>query len=61
MNTRVKEAVKAFFQKATDTPDKTFSLSLGGVSIDEETRAWIITECPHNVQLGQDILEVPRG
>ena len=61
MSTIVEAAVKSFFQKATESPEQTFSLSLGGVIIDEQTRAWIITECPQNVQLGQDILEVPRG
>lgn len=61
MSTLVEAAVKSFFQKATESPDQTFSLSLGGVIIDEQTRAWIIAECPQNVQLGQDILEAPRG
>ena len=61
MSTRVESAVKAFFQKAIESPEQTFSLSLGGVIIDEHTREWIIAVCPKNVQLGQDILEVPRG
>ena len=61
MSILVEAAVKSFFQKATESPEQTFSLSLGGVIIDEHTREWIIAECPKNVQLGQDILEVPRG
>ena len=61
MTTLVEEAVKAFFQRAIESPERTFSLSLGGVNISEHTRGWIIAECPKNVQLGQDILEAPRG
>ena len=61
MTTLVESAVKSFFQKAIESPEETFSLSLGGVIINEQTREWIIAECPKNVQLGQDILEAPRG
>lgn len=61
MTTLVETAVKAFFQNAIESPEQTFSLSLGGIIIDEHTREWIIAECPKNVQLAQDILEVPRG
>ena len=61
MSTIVEAAVKSFFQKANESPEQTFSLSLGGVIIDEQTREWIIAEGPQNVQLGQEILEVSRG
>lgn len=46
MSTIVEAAVKSFFQKANESPEQTFSLSLGGVIIDEQTREWIIAECP---------------
>ena len=62
MSTIVEAAVKSFFQKAIESPEQTFSLSLGeGIIIGEQTREWIIAECPKNVQLAQDILEAPRG
>ncbi len=61
MSTLIKKAVEKFFSNAKRNTEETFSLTLGGVGVDEETRAWIIANCPKNVQLGADILENING